>query len=272
MKVKANGKDDAAATFAGPERDARVRPQKDRLTGLRFSGEEECSHSSYDISLTMLETEKFLTRRNELLQKKAASKEIPIDQSQLVVKDKQSDLTCPTVTELEVSNALKRRALAFDLVGVCTYDVMAAYHAGLRDHLHTPPPPGYSAVSVQQILRADRAAFMFLSERLTSLVLEKECHKPIAYGPCTAYHPESANHSFSPVATVRSDPKSFFDEQGIQPQEKVKKPSQAANSERKRWTKGSQRQKSWSEHSSGSDQQSIRNSSETAPVLGIQLA
>ena len=42
-------------------------------------------------------------------------------------------------------------------------------HADLLDHLHTLPPPGYSAVSVQQILRADRAAFMFLSESMTFL-------------------------------------------------------------------------------------------------------
>ena len=179
VKVKANRKDDASTTFAGAETDARIKQQKLRLTGLRFRGEEERCHSSYDITLNMLEKncllylgpEKFPTRRHELLQKKP-SKEISIDQAdqaQLIVKDKQSDLTCPTVTELEVSNALKRRALAFDLVGVCTYDVMAAYHADLLDHLHTLPPPGYSAVSVQQILRADRAGFMFLSERMTSL-------------------------------------------------------------------------------------------------------
>ena len=92
--------------------------------------------------LLYLGPEKFPTRRHELLQKKP-NKEISIDQSQLVVKEKQSDLTCPTVTELEVSNALKRRALAFDLVGVCTYDVVEAYHAELLDHLHTLPPPGY---------------------------------------------------------------------------------------------------------------------------------
>ena len=168
VKVKANRKDDASTTFAGAERDARIKQQKLRLTGLRFRGEEERCHSSYDITLNMLEKncllylgpEKFPTRRHELLQKKP-SKEISIDQAQLIVKDKQSDLTCPTVTELEVSNALKRRALAFDLVGVCTYDVMAAYHADLLDHLHTLPPPGYSAVSVQQILRADGAASCF---------------------------------------------------------------------------------------------------------------
>ena len=119
MKLKASRKDDAAhTTFAGPERDTRVQQQKDRLTGLRFRGEEECSHSSYDITLTMLEKdcltylgpEKFPTRLNELMQKKP-SKEISLDQSPLIVKDQQSDLTCSTVTELEVSNALRRRAL-----------------------------------------------------------------------------------------------------------------------------------------------------------------
>ncbi len=55
VKVKANRKDDASTTFADAERDARVEQQKLRLTGLRFRDEEECSHSSYDITLTMLE-------------------------------------------------------------------------------------------------------------------------------------------------------------------------------------------------------------------------
>ena len=46
----------------------------------------------------------------------------------------------------------KRRALAFDLAGASTYDTMAAYHAGLMDHRHLPAPPGYTPVSVYQIL------------------------------------------------------------------------------------------------------------------------
>ena len=153
IKLNANRRDDTLQTaFAGPERDARVQQQRGRLSGLRCRGEEECSHSSYDLVLSMLAKncltylgpDKFPTTRSELMQKKP-NKEISIDQSQLVVKGKQLDLTCPTVTELEISNALKRRSLAFDLVGVCTYDVMAAYHADLLDHLHLPSPPGYSS-------------------------------------------------------------------------------------------------------------------------------
>ena len=223
VKVKANRKDDAATTFAGAEKDARIAQQKLRLTGLRFRGEEECSHSSNDITLTMLEKdcllylgpEKFPTRRKELLQKNP-SKEISIDQSQLGVKDKQPDLTCPAVTELEVSNALKRRALAFDLAGVCAYDLMAAYHADLLDHLHTPPPRGYSAVSVQQILRADRAAFMFLSERLTSLKRNAANQLPmdlalpnILSQPTVAFHllPLSGTIQKASSTTKTSNPK-----------------------------------------------------------------
>ena len=54
-KIKANRKGDASTTFAGAERDARIEQQKLRLTGFRFRGEEECCHSSYDITLNMLE-------------------------------------------------------------------------------------------------------------------------------------------------------------------------------------------------------------------------
>ena len=177
VKNKAGKREDSShVSFAGPERDARILQQRTRLTGLRFKGEEECSHASYDLVLSLLEKdcltylgpEKFPTRRNELLQKKP-SKEITIAQSQLIVKEKQAELTCSTITELEVSNAFKRRALAFDLGGAITYSVMAAYHADLLDHLHLPSPPGYSPVSVQQVLRADRAAFLYMSERLTTL-------------------------------------------------------------------------------------------------------
>ena len=105
VKSKAGKRGDSSQlSFAAPERDARIVQQRNRLTGLRFKGEEECSHASYDLVLAVLEKdcltylgpEKFPTRRNELMQKKP-SKEISIDQSQLVVKGKQPELTCPTV-------------------------------------------------------------------------------------------------------------------------------------------------------------------------------
>ena len=219
VKIKANRKDDASTTFAGAGRDARNQQQKGRLTGLRFRGEEECCHSAYDVTLNMLERncllylgpEKFPTRRHELLQKKPG-KEISIDQSQLVVKEKQSDLTCPTVTELEVSNAFKRRALAFDLVGVCTYDVMAAYHAELLDHLDTLPPRVLGCFSATDFASRQSCLHVFGGE---DDLLEKECLEPILQLPTVLSQPNVSFHLLplsggipkAPSAAKASNPK-----------------------------------------------------------------
>lgn len=63
--------DQVKTKLASAERDNRLKDQKARLEGLRFKGEEECSHQSYNVALNMLEKgtllylcpEKFPTRR-----------------------------------------------------------------------------------------------------------------------------------------------------------------------------------------------------------------
>ena len=56
VKNKAGKREDSShVSFAAPERDARIVQQRNRLTGLRFKGEEECSHASYDLVLAVLE-------------------------------------------------------------------------------------------------------------------------------------------------------------------------------------------------------------------------
>lgn len=100
---------------------------------------------------------------------KKTAKEIAIDQTSLIVKDKTQDLMCSTTTELDTTNAMRRRSLAFDLVKACSYHTMNSYHAELFDHLHMQAAPGYSQVSLAQVLRADRAAWLHIAEKITSL-------------------------------------------------------------------------------------------------------
>ena len=194
--------DQTKSKLAPAERDNRIKEQKTRLEGLRFKGEEECAHLSYDLVLNMLERdsllylapEKFPTRRSELSMKKAA-KEISIDQSSLIVRDKAQDLNCSTATELDTTNAMRRRALAFDLVKACNYHIMNSYHAELFDHLHLQAPPGYAQVTLIQLLRADRAAWLHIAEKLTSLKrdnhgvlpLETELQNVLAH-PTVSFH------------------------------------------------------------------------------------
>ena len=141
----------------------------------------------------------FHTRRQELLNKKPG-KELSIDASSLVVKDKPADLTCSTNTELEVVNALRRRALAYDLTQLCPYDAMNAFHAELIDHLSQPAPPGYSSVSLHQILRADRAAFMIMSERLTTWRKDGTGKTPIEKELATVLTQSSVSFHLLPLA------------------------------------------------------------------------
>ena len=96
-----------------------------------------------------LAPEKFATRRNELALKKA-SKEISIDQSSLV-KDKAQDLTCSTATEPDTTNAMRRRALAFDLLKACKLNnVIVAGHRSLVSTCSFNPDPVVILPSVSQ--------------------------------------------------------------------------------------------------------------------------
>ena len=204
IKAEVNKKDDPASPCNLPsaEHDRRLAAQKQRLSGLRFKGDEEVAHCSYDLvfallekdTVTYLHPEKIITRRVEILQKKP-QKQLALDSDSLTVREKPSEHTRNTRTELELVQAFRRRALAFDLIGLVSYEVMNSYHADLMEHMQEEPPPGYSNVSVTQVLRADRAVFLHLAENLTclkrtpdgELPLEKEL--PIALmRPTVSFH------------------------------------------------------------------------------------
>ena len=68
-----------------------------------------------------------------------------------------------------MAQALTRRALAFDLTGVCAFSVMENCTNFLLGYLQMLPPPGYSAVSMEQCMRADRAAWVRISEKTSTL-------------------------------------------------------------------------------------------------------
>ena len=177
------GETPEALTMAPAEREARVVAQKTRLTGLMHTGVEEVAFESYNAVYSMLQQNtlvyhhpnRFITRQMEL-QAKKAGRELQIDGAgSLSVKDKPANLTCDTHTELEFVQALRRRALAYDLVGACSYEVMNLYHSQLVQRIQDLPPPGYMRVSVIQALRADRAAFIKIAELVRSV-------KPLANG------------------------------------------------------------------------------------------
>ena len=123
---------------------------------MTHRGVEEVAFEAYNIVYGMLQQDtlvyqhpnKFTTRQHELQLKKAV-KEVALDGSgSLTVRDKPQQATCDTNGELELVQALRRRALAFDLVGACSYETMNMYHSLLVQRIQDAPPPNYARVIV----------------------------------------------------------------------------------------------------------------------------
>ena len=164
------------AELVPAERAQRIEAQRARLAGMELTGPLECSHQSYDYVAKMIESNvphylephRFTTRASEVAKEKPG-KELILDHSNLVVKDVERKDRCTLQGDLQIFQALTRRSLACDLMGVCTYKCMERWHRFLMDAMQVSAPPGYRGTTTEQILRADRAAWVRMAEHVTSL-------------------------------------------------------------------------------------------------------
>ena len=84
------------------------------------------------------------------------------------MKIERSDTAQPadTSTELRIKYAFMRRALAYDQCGLVSYDILAAWTELLYSAMMRAPPDHYKAISMDQILAADKALFI-VAARMT---------------------------------------------------------------------------------------------------------
>eukprot|EP00435_Cladocopium_sp_Y103_P057433 s637_g19.t1 len=164
------------AELVPAERAQRIQNQREKLAGMELSGPYECSHASYDYVAKMieqnvpsyLEPHRFTTRSAEVAREKPG-KELILDNTNLTVKDAENKDKCPMQDNLQTFQALTRRSLACDLMGVCTFKCMERWHRFLMDSIQLHPPPGYKAPTTEQVLRADRAGWIRLAKKVESL-------------------------------------------------------------------------------------------------------
>ena len=130
--------DSGAKRIAPPERSARIAAQKVRLSGMDLSGPLEPSFWLYDTFSNMLDSgelkyvapNRCLTRQLELAGAKP-EKQVKLDdmKSGLVIRDAQPEHTIPLSTDLSLYQAMTRRALAMDLVGLATYSTIMKWNS-----------------------------------------------------------------------------------------------------------------------------------------------
>ncbi|CAE7843090.1 unnamed protein product, partial [Symbiodinium necroappetens] len=163
--------------LAPAERAQRIAAQKRRLAGFDLTGPLENAYSNYVYVSAMvehdhpqwLELHRFIPRSQEISREKPG-KEVILDESaKLSIRDRRTKDRCQIQNELQLAEAMTRRALACDLLQVCTFSVMERWHRYLLNKLSTPPPPNYRPTSMEQVLRADRQAWIRLAEEVPSL-------------------------------------------------------------------------------------------------------
>ena len=161
---------DAPRKMPLPERVARLNAQQKRLAGVAIEGSLQPSHALLDIVWAMREEDQLkyippesctsrpqetLGIRKESFVKADSSgnlKSVEVDEPQM------ADLT----TEYRVKLALTRRALAFDQIGLASFNVMESYHGFLYELIMREPLETHHSISVAQILRADKQLWVRL--------------------------------------------------------------------------------------------------------------
>ena len=154
-----------------PEKSARLEEQRRRLTHLEITSDLEPSHSLIDEISQMMEDgvlrhismDKCTSRRQEMahIKKEPAVK---IDASGGIKLIQTSiSLNADTSSHLCIRTAFQRRSLAFDQCRLVTYVEHERWINHLFSQLNHIPPPGYAAVSIEQLLQADVEMFTMLA-------------------------------------------------------------------------------------------------------------
>ena len=169
------------------EKNARLDAIRARLGGLRVFGAMEPSQSlldevtqQYDLrTLKHVEASRCTSKEHEVSAGRT-TKQVKIDgNSYLSVKETKVTPEETISTTYQLSQCFKRRGVAYDFANLITFDKHEAYCDRLLRHLTTEPPAMYSPTTIAQVLRADKAVFTYLSQRVKDIRPDAAGDKPL---------------------------------------------------------------------------------------------
>ncbi|CAE7029847.1 unnamed protein product [Symbiodinium sp. CCMP2592] len=164
------------------ERKERIEAQHRRLSGLILTSHTTPAHSCIDLVTDMYENNtlkyipinRWISRFQEMsLQKKDSAVQMD-NEGNLKVVQKKPEPTCDTTGMYPLRQAFQRRSLAFDLGHLCSFEAMETWINQLFEAVQRTVPKGYVAVSLGQVVTADRELFVRLADKL-----EGQLQKPI---------------------------------------------------------------------------------------------
>lgn len=171
-RVEKGPESETPRKLPNPERIVRRARIVGQLNGLELEGPLEPSHSLVDLVVSMVEDSvvRYIswsdcnTREQELANSKKDKNWRPgtdgVIREQIVDAKVIADLS----SDLRLMQALQRRGIALDVGGAMTYKVHDTWvRLMIREHQRVPPH-GFSALSYEQLERADREVFRRMAE------------------------------------------------------------------------------------------------------------
>ncbi|CAJ1378275.1 unnamed protein product, partial [Effrenium voratum] len=188
MKQRLERRDDQAPRkMCLPERVQRLKLARDELTGITIDAAFEPSHRLTDIclqqcedqSISYIELHDCTSREWEISNRKRDSAiEFQVDGTLRMTKKEQRVHHEPT-GEHKIRTAMLRRALAYHLVGAASYQVLERAITKLFSYLSREPVRGFRAVSLQQIVFAEKQMWIEASLATVGKVLDTAAPKPL---------------------------------------------------------------------------------------------
>ena len=117
-----------------------------------------------DSTLRYIPLKDCLSRESELLQSKSEPAIEFQSDGTMKLSKKQLEIKAGTSGDLKVKMALQRRALAYHIAGVCSYQTLDALNQRMFALMTKEPVKGFRAVSLQQVINADREMWMLAAQ------------------------------------------------------------------------------------------------------------
>ena len=163
LKNRGDPEASSSKTLPSHEREHRRSDQVARLKGVLMEGDLEPSHSLVDKAAVMLHdgVVRYIppscctSRDAEVASVRRDKDFLAIENGEITLKKKDWTVSADLGSEFKLQNALTRRGLALDRVGILSFEV----HERLVRYFFMasrPAPPGYDKPGVGAIIKADR--------------------------------------------------------------------------------------------------------------------
>jgi hypothetical protein len=147
--------DDLPKRVPQPERNERLITQRAKLIGVPVSGPLEPAYCLID--LVSQQKDDDVLRYIPPSACHSREQELRVSTS---VKKEPAD----TSSDLKVRQCLQRRALAYDQMDLFSYEALEGWHTFLFHLMSREPLTGYREISLEQVLQADKQAFIAMSD------------------------------------------------------------------------------------------------------------